>query len=204
MTFLQQTTPMTALVALWIAWILSWTVSAMWMNRTVSRSSIRSQVPLYSGFLAAVVLLVPAILWLPVMQQPLWQSDAGFGWAMVAVTAIAMTFCWWARLYIGSLWSAGISRKEGHRIVDTGPYGIVRHPIYASAILGMFATAACRGRPTGFAVALLLTLFFAFKARVEERFLREELGDAYDDYLRRVPMLIPFPRLRKSSAAPRR
>ena len=117
---------------------------------------------------------------------------------MVAVTVIGLAFCWWARLHLGSLWSAGVSRKEGHRIVDTGPYGIVRHPIYSGVILGMFATAAFRGRPNVIASALLLTLFFALKALVEERFLREELGEAYDDYRRRVPMLVPFLRLRAS------
>lgn len=190
---------MMALVVLWAVFLLSWIVAAVWAGQTVSRSDFRSQAPLYLGMLVAGSLLAMAGLWLPLMHQPLWQSSAGFGWAMVAVTVIALAFCWWARLHLGSLWSAGVSRKEGHRIVDTGPYGIVRHPIYSGAILGMFATAACRGKPLGIAISLLLTLFFALKALVEERFLREELGEAYDEYRRRVPMLVPFLKLRASS-----
>ena len=192
-------TPMTALVALWTVFFLSWIVAAVWASQTVSRSGFRSQVPLYLGLLIAGLLLALAIFWLPIMRQPLWQSSADFGWAMVALTVIGLAFCWWARLHLGSLWSAGVSRKEGHRIVDTGPYGIVRHPINSGAILGMFATAAFRGRPIGLAITLLLTLFFALKALVEERFLREELGEAYDEYRRRVPMLVPSFRLPASS-----
>ena len=190
---------MMALVVLWAVFLLSWIVAAVWAGQTVSRSDFRSQATLYLGMLVAGSLLAMAGLWLPLMHQPLWQSSAGFGWAMVAVTVIAVAFCWWARLHLGSLWSAGVSRKEGHRIVDTGPYGIVRHPIYSGAILAMFATAACRGKPLGISISLLLTLFFALKALVEERFLREELGEAYDEYRRRVPMLVPFLKLRASS-----
>ena len=192
-------TPMAVLVALWTVFFVSWIVASVWASRTVSRSGFRSQVPLYLGSLFAGLFLALANLWLPMMRQPLWQSSAGFGWAMVAVTVIGLAFCWWARLHLGSLWSAGVSRKEGHRVVDTGPYGIVRHPIYSGAILGMFATAALRARPNVIAMALLLTLFFALKALVEERFLREELGDAYDQYRRRVPMLVPFLKRRASS-----
>jgi protein-S-isoprenylcysteine O-methyltransferase Ste14 len=192
-------TPMMALDALWTVFLLSWMVAAIWASPTVSHSGFRSQAPLYLGLLAAGLLLAAVVLWLPIMRQPLWQSSEDFGWAMVAVTVVALAFCWWARLHIGSLWSAGVSRKEGHRVVDSGPYGIVRHPIYSGVILGFFAMAAFRGRPLGIAITLLLTIFFALKALVEEQFLREELGEAYDEYRRRVPMLVPFLRFRASS-----
>jgi hypothetical protein len=60
-------------------------------------------------------------------------------------------------------------------------------------IAACFATAALKGTPVGVAGAVLMTLGFAIKARLEERFLREQLGpDAYDSYRRRVPMLFPF------------
>ena len=161
---------------MWTVFFLSWIVAAVWARQAVSRSGFRSQAPLYLGLLVAGLLLALAILWLPIMHQPVWQPSEAFGWAMFAVTVIVLAFCWWARLHLGSLWSAGVSRKEGHRIVDCGPDGIVRHPIYSGAILGM-----------------------SLKALVEERFLREELGEAYAGYRRRVPMLVPFLRLRASS-----
>lgn len=81
-------------------------------------------------------------------------------------------------------------------MVDTGPYGIVRHPIYTGAILAAFAFAAVHARPFGFLVALVFTVFFTWRARVEERFLQEELGAAYDGYRQQVPMLVLLLRLR--------
>ena len=81
-------------------------------------------------------------------------------------------------------------------MVDTGPYGIVRHPIYTGVILAAFAFAAARARPFDLLVALVFTVFFAWKSRVEERFLQTELGVAYDAYRQRVPMLVPLLRPR--------
>jgi protein-S-isoprenylcysteine O-methyltransferase Ste14 len=194
-------TPMPALVALWAVFVVSWIVAAVWARQTVRRSTSRFQAPLVVGVLVAGLLLALAVLWLPAMRQPVWQSSAGFGWAMFAVTVVGLAFCWWARLHLGALWSAGISRKEDHRIVDTGPYGIVRHPMYSGVFLGLFAMAAFRGRPLDFAIAVLLTLFFALKALVEEEFLRAELGADYNAYRARVPMLVPFLKLASSSRA---
>ena len=132
---------------------------------------------------------------------PLWDESFAIGWSMVAVSAMAYAWCWWARVYLGSLWSAGVSRKERHRVVDTGPYGVVRHPMYTGGIVVMFAFAATHARPFGLLVALVFTVFFTWKARVEERFLREELGVAYDRYRQQVPMLVPFLRLRAESGS---
>jgi protein-S-isoprenylcysteine O-methyltransferase Ste14 len=191
-------TPISALVGLLAVFILTWIAAALWANRTVGVLPNRAQMPLYVGALLAALLLVIARLLFPVLRMRLWEENLSFDWAMVAVCAIGLAWCWWARLHLGKLWSAGVSRKEGHRVIDTGPYGIVRHPIYTGAILAMFAFAAARARPFDLLAALLVTVFFGCKARLEERFLQQEFGAAYDAYRQRVPMLVPFLRLRTS------
>jgi len=191
-------TPTSALFGLVAVFIVSWIAAAYWANRTVVGLPDRAQMPLYVGALLAGLLLVIARLLFPVLRVRLWEENLPFDWAMVAVCAIGFAWCWWARLHLGNLWSAGVSRKEGHRVIDTGPYGIVRHPIYTGAILAMFAFAAARARPFDLLGALLVAVFFTCKARLEERFLQEEFGAAYDAYRQRVPMLVPFLRLRAS------
>jgi protein-S-isoprenylcysteine O-methyltransferase Ste14 len=112
---------------------------------------------------------------------------------LVAAAVSGFGFAWWARLYLGRLWSSSVTKKANHHVVDTGPYAIVRHPIYTGLIAACFATALLKGTPAGIVGAILMTLGFSIKARLEERFLREQLGpDAYDSYRRRVPMLLPF------------
>jgi protein-S-isoprenylcysteine O-methyltransferase Ste14 len=78
-------------------------------------------------------------------------------------------------------------------VVDTGPYALTRHPIYTGILFSIFATAAAIGRLDALIGAATITLGLWMKARLEERFLRAELGSAaYDDYARRTPMLVPF------------
>jgi protein-S-isoprenylcysteine O-methyltransferase Ste14 len=77
--------------------------------------------------------------------------------------------------------------------VDSGPYALVRHPIYTGLLLALLATAAAKGTIFGVAGFLILLIGFWSKARLEERWLTAELGeDAYGSYRRRVPMLVPF------------
>ncbi|TPN43549.1 isoprenylcysteine carboxylmethyltransferase family protein, partial [Mesorhizobium sp. B1-1-7] len=66
------------------------------------------------------------------------------------------------------------------------------HPIYTGLLLGILATMATKGTVWGVLGAILLTIGIVMKAKLEERFLRTELGTAYDDYAGRVPMLVPF------------
>lgn len=188
-------TPTSALFGLLTVFVLSWIAAALWAGRTVAVPD-RAQWPLFGGGVLAILALASARALFPALRVRLWEESFAIGWSMVAVSAVAYAWCWWARVYLGNLWSAGVSRKEGHRVVDTGPYGIVRHPIYTGAILAAFAFAAAHARPFGFLVALVFTLFFTWKARVEERFLQEELGAAFDAYRQRVPMLVPLLRLR--------
>ena len=51
--------------------------------------------------------------------------------------------------HLGRLWSGSITRKEGHRVVDTGPYALVRHPIYTGLIFALLATAIAQATVTG-------------------------------------------------------
>jgi len=124
--------------------------------------------------------------------QKLWQEPAWAAWSLLGLVVTAFGFCWWARLHLGRLWSGFVTLKEGHRVVESGPYGLVRHPIYSGVIAAALATAAIRASPLTLLGALLITVGFSMTARVEERFLRNQLGaDAYDGYSRRVGMLIP-------------
>jgi len=86
--------------------------------------------------------------------------------------------------------------KAGHQVVSTGPYGLVRHPIYSGLIFAVLATALQKGTRFAVLAVAVVTLAFSAKARREERFLRKELGeDAYDAYARKTPMLVPFVQL---------
>ena len=121
-----------------------------------------------------------------------WPPSALLGWVLFALAAGGFAFCWWARLHLGRLWSGFVTLKEDHRIVDTGPYALVRHPIYSGLMFAALATALMRANLAAFLGAVLIIVGFAMTARIEEGFLRTQLGAAnYDDYRHRVGMLVP-------------
>ena len=183
--------PVRAIVEIWGVWLLSWLIAAVWTGRTAARLPVGPQFLFRVLVLAGVAVLAAGLA--PHAPSPLWDSPPALGWAMVALTAAGFGFCWWARLYLGRLWSSAITRKEGHHIVDTGPYALVRHPIYTGIIVASFAAAIDQGTITGFVGVGLVVLGYWIKARMEESFLRGELGaEAYDAYARRTGMLLPF------------
>lgn len=182
--------PESAVGFAWLAWAMSWFAAALWSDRAVKRPGFGREA-LYRAITLAGVGLLFFGRSLP--DAVLWSAGAAAGWALVAVAVLGFLFCWWARLHLGRLWSGWVTKKADHRIVDTGPYGLVRHPIYTGLIAAAFATAAIKGTARALAGAALMTFGMWIKARLEERFLSGELGaEAYGAYRRRVPMLIPF------------
>jgi protein-S-isoprenylcysteine O-methyltransferase Ste14 len=55
---------------------------------------------------------------------------------------IGLSITWWARIYLGRVWSGVVTCKEDHKLIDTGPYAFIRHPIYTELVIALFATAA--------------------------------------------------------------
>jgi protein-S-isoprenylcysteine O-methyltransferase Ste14 len=187
--------PQIALSLLWVVWWLSWWAAAAWSARAVSRPPRRHQIVYRLCAMAGVVLLFGPYTHDFRSEIVLWHASDAAVWLLDAVAAAGFAFTWWARIHLGRLWSTSVTRKADHHIVDTGPYGIVRHPIYTGITLAAIATAGVRGTVAGWAGAAVMTLGWVIKARLEEGFLREELGaEGYDAYARRVPMLVPFVR----------
>lgn len=168
-------------------------LAAFWRDRAAKQPPTRSQIVYRLLAISGAVFLFDRVI--PPLDVRLWRWPAAVQWAMVVISGCGFAFTWWARIHLGKLWSSNVGRKADHHIVDTGPYGIVRHPIYTGITVASIATAALRATIGAWMGTALLTIGWYVKARLEERFLREQLGaDNYDAYARRVPMLVPFMR----------
>lgn len=192
--------PGAAIAAAWLVWLVTWILAAGWSARTASHHDLGAESPSRVLTLAAVVMIL-ASYW-PVGQGVLWRVSPEIAWAMFCFVLLGLGFTWAARLHLGPLWSSTSAPTEDHRIVDTGPYGVVRHPVYAGLLLAALATALERGRLEAVAGVLVLVAAVSIRAKLEERFLRRDLGDAaYAGYRRRVPMLIPFAKIAPRASA---
>jgi protein-S-isoprenylcysteine O-methyltransferase Ste14 len=183
--------PRAVFAIIWIGWIVSWMAAAFWSNRT-EKLALTWDTLLYRVCIVAGFILMTPWTSRRLLAPRLWHVGYAGAYALAAVTLAGILFTWWARIHIGRLWSGSITRKEDHHVVDTGPYALVRHPIYTGLILALLATAAAQATANAVAGAVLISVGFWLKARAEERFLTAELGaDAYGAYRRRVPMLVP-------------
>lgn len=183
--------PNAFIAAGWIVWMFTWILAAGWSARTASHHDLGAESPSRVLTLAAVVMILAS--YAPFPQALLWTTSPQIGWVMAGLVVLGLGFTWAARLHLGPLWSSTSAPTEDHRIVETGPYGVVRHPVYAGLLLAVAATAIERGRLEAVAGALVLIAAISLRAKLEERFLRRDLGDEpYSSYRRRVPMLIPF------------
>jgi len=184
----------TVLPILWAVWYATWLAAVVFSGRTtVQMGKGESMGGLHRAVVGvgALLLFMPE-RWAGPAGGALWPEPAAVKWALLILVVAAFGFCWWARLHLGRLWSGFVTLKEDHRIVDTGPYGLVRHPIYTGAIFAGVITALIKATPVALVGAALIGVGFWLTGRIEEGFLRAQLGaETYDAYSRRVPMLIP-------------
>jgi len=178
------------IVTLWIAFALSWIAAMPWSNPVEKRAGMSKELAYRIVLIVGgIVLFIPAHGYYGPLR--LWYPTRDLFWTVVALIVLGFAFAWWARVWLGSLWSGHVTKKENHRVVDTGPYRIVRHPIYTGILLAIYATAAIKGTILGVAGAAIITLGLWMKARLEEGWLGQEV-DGYEAYRHRVPMLVPF------------
>ena len=176
----------------WLAFGASWLLAAGWSSTVDKRLGLRREI----GY--RMLLLVGAVFeGIPAhgYEGPLrlWRVSRVEAWACILLIAAGFGFAWWARVHLGELWSGQITAKQNHQIVASGPYGIVRHPIYTGILAAVVATAVAKGTVVGLVGVLMISLGVWMKARLEETWLTGHLeAGAYEQYRRKIPMLIPF------------
>lgn len=184
--------PSALIPALWLGWAIYWAWSALDVKATARRESFVSRwLHLGPLLLAAALMCVPVDPW-PLLQSrflPRTEAASGIG---AALTVAGIAFAVWARRRIGRNWSVEITVKQDHELVTAGPYAWVRHPIYAGLLLAFIGSVLALGQWRGVLAFAIVVATIWRKLRIEERWMRERFGPAYDDYARRVKALVPF------------
>jgi protein-S-isoprenylcysteine O-methyltransferase Ste14 len=119
-------------------------------------------------------------------------ESVSFGVVGLVSTVIGIALAIWARIILGTNWSAVVTIKQGHQIIRRGPYAVIRHPIYSGGLLALLGTAIAFGEIRGLIGFTLIFIAWWMKSRLEEAFLEEQFGADYTRYKREVKGLIPF------------
>jgi protein-S-isoprenylcysteine O-methyltransferase Ste14 len=179
-----------AIVIPWTLWLLYWVATSKRVKETARKEASLSRtlqsIPLITG---------GALIVLPDLNGVAWSfnSQSIGSLQFIGLTALpaGLGFSVWARLHLGTNWSVSVTLKEGHELVRSGPYGLVRHPIYTGCLLALAGAVLIGAQWRGLAGLLLIFGSLAYKVRVEENWLSGHFGGDYAQYRRDVAALIP-------------
>lgn len=176
-----------AILILWGVFWLGWLVGARGTKPTVRRRRRARPVVLLLIVIGGVVIRALRLggpnglaIHSPVIR--------GIGGALVVGGLGAAV---WARVALGRNWGMPMTQKDQPELITSGPYHLVRHPIYSGIVLANVGTALAVSL-SWLVVAAVLGAYFGYSATVEERALTDEFPAIYARYQARTKMLIPF------------
>jgi len=177
---------------MWLAWAAYWWLASLGAKATVRQEPLGSKlthiVPLMLAFWLVWLNRVPGVL----LNERVFPLEDWEFWAGACATAIGLIFASWARVHIGRNWSGTVTIKREHELITSGPYALVRHPIYTGLLLAVIGSAMARGEWRGVLAIFLACVALWRKLRFEELWMVEQFGEAYERYRKGVPALVPF------------
>lgn len=173
----------------WIVFGVWWLARAFGTARTEERETPRQNLT-HRVFMAAGTLF---FVYPPEsLRARLWPGSLALVVVALALEVAGIAFAIWAREQLGKLWSAAVTLKEGHRIVQTGPYRWARHPIYTGLLVGLAGVVLARGTLGCLVGYAFFVAGIARKIMIEEQMLSERFGAEYAAYRKKVRAVIPF------------
>jgi protein-S-isoprenylcysteine O-methyltransferase Ste14 len=180
------------LALIWALFGVLWLLPAAFGKRTIQRQTSGARIFQLSLLVAAYVLFAHSDLGWELLNRPLvpgGKATTAIGYGLLLS---GMLFACWARIFLGSNWSANVTLKEDHALVSSGPYRIVRHPIYTGLLVALLGTAIALGPLRCFLGVVLAAAAWKIKSMTEEAFMLQQFGDRYMRYRMQVKSLVPY------------
>jgi protein-S-isoprenylcysteine O-methyltransferase Ste14 len=179
------------IVACWWIFVIVWLIAAF-RTKTIAKrqsrpSALAHRIPVLLGW---VLLAYPRFgppLNLQVLPGTMFLQVAG-----AAICVFGLLFTLWARSTLAGNWSSDVTFKQNHELIRSGPYRIVRHPIYTGLLVMCLGTAIHIGQLRGAVSMVLVAVGFWIKLSQEERLLLRHFPDTYPVYQHEVKALVPF------------
>jgi protein-S-isoprenylcysteine O-methyltransferase Ste14 len=175
---------------LWWSWLAYWVISSFGVLKPKRALPAPGRLRLVLEMGVAWWLMAAGSLGRTWLGTPLLHYSEAQFWIGAAIATAGLWFSVWARVHIGKYWSGNVTLKEGHRLIRSGPYALVRHPIYTGILLGMTGSAVSLNQVRGVLAVAITAYSFVRKLRMEEKWLTEEFGEEYLRYKREVRALI--------------
>ena len=183
----------------WVIFLLYWFISA-WTVKSIQetrgwlRGSWHSIFYLLIGSLLMVNFRFLSRLGVPTetFAMILFQHTSLQNVAVVILLIVGLIVAILARRTLAGNWSGAVALKEDHKLITTGLYKYVRHPIYTGMLLMIIGTALSLGTLGAMIGFLIILLGVLLKLNEEEALMTEHFAQEYKSYKKRTKTLIPF------------
>ena len=176
----------------WIIFVIVWLLGVAWTKRTIYRESSAERTRYWLALVIGYFLVIKSSGFPPPFDWLVVPHTTSSAWSGVFLCVSGLMFAIWARLILGRNWSGVVTLKEGHELIERGPYRVVRHPIYTGILAMLAGTAIALGYFGSFIGLLLVFVSFWVKLKREEDLMLEHFPDKYAAYQHRVKRIIPF------------
>lgn len=186
------------IAGLWLLFVAYWAVAAAGVKRSVGGRPWRREI----GLRVVLILLIVGLLqsrslrlFLAEAQRHVSHS-AILGWIGAALCLLGFSLAIDARRHLGRNWGMPMARKEQPELITSGPYALIRHPIYTGLILAMVGSAIAVNI-LWLPGLVLVSAYFLYSARREETVMLQLFPEQYPAYRARTGMLAPCPLRRR-------
>jgi protein-S-isoprenylcysteine O-methyltransferase Ste14 len=175
----------------WFVFVAYWAVGSLKTRRTQRTESFASRYGILFIEIAGFVLLFMEDAGIGILGHRVVPRTYALGLTGVALTWAGIALALWARWHLGQYWSARITIKEDHKLIRTGPYARLRHPIYSGLDLAAIGSAMAIDRWRCVAGVCLIILGYWIKARREEAMLAAQFGADFQEHCQHTGFLFP-------------
>lgn len=175
----------------WYALGAYWALSALRVKQTKVKEGAGGRL-FHTGVMAlAFLLLASHRLDVGLLGRRFVPESSSLRDLGIFLTFVGAGIAIWARYSLGQYWSARVTLKVDHRLIRSGPYAYVRHPLYSGLLVAMAGTALVVGEWRALIALLVTILEFSRKATKEEALLSTEFNDEYQEYRKHAGFLTP-------------
>jgi protein-S-isoprenylcysteine O-methyltransferase len=182
-------------VAFWVTFY-GWVASEMWLGwrrrapAGAAPQDRASKLILVVGVWLSVALGIGLAFAVP-------QAAFRGGRSLLVVVAIFLMLAglalrWYAISVLGRSFTVTVLTQAGQRVMDRGPYRLIRHPSYAGSLLTILGVLVACANPVSLLGLIPAAVAFGYRIHVEEQVLSRDLGAPYREYMHRTRRLIPF------------
>jgi protein-S-isoprenylcysteine O-methyltransferase Ste14 len=175
----------------WLVFVAYWAVGALKTRRTERTESFGSRYGILFLEIVGFALVFMDETEFGALGRRIFPRSYALGVTGVALTWAGIALALWARWHLGQYWSARITIKEDHKLIRTGPYARLRHPIYSGLDLAAIGSALAIDRWRCVVGVCLIILGYWIKARREEAMLTAQFGADFQEHCRHTGFLLP-------------